>query len=83
LSGHGKWTIVEVGGKWVINLGFDGSSANSAGIGLPAQLDMSGWRPTQIFEFIGDPDSGHAVIYEKAQRGMDQFIIGILTHMGL
>jgi hypothetical protein len=66
LSGHGKWTIVADGDKWVIRLGFDHSSGNSAVVGIPAQLDMSGWRPTQIFEFIGDPDEGHAMVYEKS-----------------
>ena len=64
LSGHGRWAIVDVEGQWEIALTFDRSSGY-AGI-LPNRLYLSGWRPNLIYEFIGDPDSGHTMAYARS-----------------
>lgn len=62
LSGSGTWKISQDADHWVIYLFFDRTSGAA---GLPGQMFIEGWRPRAIFEYIGDPDEGHAMRYEK------------------
>jgi hypothetical protein len=66
LSGDGRWSVIQDGDRWQIEPRFDRWSGIPDSLALPNRLNLFGWRDWGIELPIGDPDSGHSIIYEKS-----------------
>jgi len=64
-SGSGKWDISSSQGEWVIELDFDNLTGYPDG--LNTDLSVQGHKPRYIYTYIGDPDSGKMMTYERSK----------------